>query len=50
MLIPKNYANQMRSRILVKVVESFYKDRFETADEIPIEIPVAVAFIKTGRF
>ena len=38
MLIPKNYANQMRSRILVKVVESFYKDRFETADEIPIEM------------
>ena len=38
MLIPKNYANQMRTRILVKVVESFYKDRFETADEIPIEM------------
>ena len=38
MLIPKNYANQMRSRILVNVVKSFYKDRFETADEIPIEL------------
>ncbi len=38
MLIPKNYANQMRTRILVKVVESFFKDRFETADEIPIEM------------
>ena len=38
MLIPKNYANQMRTRILVKVVESFYKDRFETADEIPIDL------------
>lgn len=38
MLIPKNYANQMRTRILVKVVESFYKDRFETADEIPVEM------------
>ncbi|MCQ2741097.1 MAG: 4Fe-4S binding protein, partial [Alphaproteobacteria bacterium] len=38
MLIPKNYANQMRSKILVKVVESFYKDRFETADEIPVEM------------
>ena len=38
MLIPKNYANQMRSKILVKVVESFYKDKFETADNIPIEM------------
>lgn len=30
MLIPKNNANQMRTRILVKIVEKFYRDALPT--------------------
>lgn len=32
MLIPKNNANQMRTRILVKIVEKFLQGRFADAD------------------
>lgn len=38
MLIPKNNANQMRTRILIKIVEKFLQDRFEDADRIPLEL------------
>ncbi len=38
MLIPKNNANQMRSLILIKIAESFLKDRFASADRIPLEL------------
>lgn len=38
MLIPKNNANQMRTRILIKIAESFLKDGFATADLIPLEL------------
>ena len=36
MLIPKNNANQMRTRILVKIVEKFLQGRFADADRIPL--------------
>ena len=38
MLIPKNNANQMRTRILVKIVEKFLQGRFADADRIPLEL------------
>jgi len=38
MLTPKNNANQMRTRILVKIVEKFLQGRFADADRIPLEL------------
>ncbi len=38
MLTPKNNANQMRTRILVKIIESFLQNRFSEADRIPINL------------
>ncbi|MDO4183979.1 MAG: monomeric [FeFe] hydrogenase [Rhodospirillales bacterium] len=38
MLTPKNNANQMRTRILVKIVEKFLQNRFNDADRIPLEL------------
>lgn len=38
MLIPKNNASLMRTKILIKLAESFLADRFEHADSIPIEL------------
>ena len=38
MLIPKNNANQMRTRILIKIVEKFLQGRFAEADRIPLEL------------
>lgn len=38
MLIPKNNANQMRTRILIKIVEKFLQGRFADADRIPLEL------------
>ena len=38
MLIPKNNANQMRTRILIKIAESYFADKFKNADRIPLEL------------
>lgn len=38
MLIPKNNANQMRTRILIKIAESYLADKFKDADRIPLEL------------
>lgn len=38
MLTPKNNVNFMRNKILLKVAESFLKDRFATADDIITEL------------
>ena len=38
MLTPKNNASQMRTQILVKIVEKFLQNRFADADRIPLEI------------
>ncbi len=38
MLIPKNNANMMRTKILIKLAESFFENRFENADRIPLEL------------
>lgn len=38
MLTPKNNANQMRTRILIKIVEKFLQGRFADADRIPLEL------------
>ena len=38
MLIPKNNANKMRTRILIKIAKSYLTSRFEDADRIPIEL------------
>lgn len=38
MLIPKNNASFMRTKILIKIAESFLEDRFANADRIPIEL------------
>jgi len=37
-LIPKNNANQMRTRILIKIAESYFADKFKNADRIPLEL------------
>lgn len=53
MLIPKNNANLMRTKILIKIAESYLQDKFENADRIPLELrpkdsqPTAVVSIKT---
>ena len=39
MLIPKNNANQMRTRILIKIAESYFADKFKNADRIPLDPP-----------
>ena len=38
MLIPKNNANLMRTKILIKIAESYLQDKFENADRIPLEL------------
>lgn len=38
MLIPKNNASFMRTKILIKIAESFFADKFENADRIPLEL------------
>lgn len=53
MLIPKNNANLMQTKILIKIAESYLQDKFENADRIPLELrpkdshPAAVVSIKT---
>ena len=34
MLIPKNNANQMRTRILIKIAESYFADKFKNAEPL----------------
>lgn len=38
MLIPKNNANQMRAKILIKLAESYFADKFANADRIPLDL------------
>ncbi|MBQ7285762.1 MAG: 4Fe-4S binding protein [Alphaproteobacteria bacterium] len=38
MLIPKNNANLMRTKILIKLAESYLQDKFANADRIPLEL------------
>ena len=38
MLIPKNNANLMRTKILIKIAESYLNDKFTNADRIPLEL------------
>ena len=38
MLIPKNNASFMRTKILIKIAESYFADKFENADRIPLEL------------
>lgn len=38
MLIPKNNANLMRTKILIKIAESYLQDKFESVDRIPIDL------------
>ena len=38
MLIPKNNANLMRTKILIKLAESYLQDKFAEADRIPLEL------------
>lgn len=38
MLIPKNNANLMRTKILIKIAESYLEDKFAFADRIPLEL------------
>ena len=38
MLIPKNNANLMRTKILIKLVESYLHDKFDNADRIPLDL------------
>lgn len=38
MLIPKNNANLMRSKILTKLAQSYLEDKFKNADRIPLEL------------
>lgn len=38
MLIPKNNASFMRTKILIKLAESYFADKFENADRIPLEL------------
>ena len=38
MLIPKNNANQMRAKILIKLAESYFPDKFANADRIPLDL------------
>ena len=38
MLIPKNNANLMRTKILIKLAESYLTDKFADADRIPLEL------------
>lgn len=34
----QNNANQMRTRILIKIAESYFADKFKNADRIPLEL------------
>lgn len=38
MLIPKNNANLMRTKILIKLAQSYLEDKFKDADRIPLEL------------
>ena len=38
MLIPKNNANLMRTKILIKLAESYLENKFEDADRIPLAL------------
>ena len=38
MLIPKNNASMMRTKILIKIAESFLEDSFANADRIPLDL------------
>lgn len=38
MLIPKNNANLMRTKILIKLAQSYLEDKFAEADRIPLEL------------
>lgn len=38
MLIPKNNANLMRTKILIKLAQSYLEDKFQDADRIPLEL------------
>ena len=38
MLIPKNNANLMRTKILIRLAESYLHDKFANADRIPLEL------------
>ncbi len=38
MLIPKNNANLMRTKILIKLAESYLENKFEDADRIPLSL------------
>ena len=38
MLIPKNNANLMRTKILIKLAQSYLEDKFTEADRIPLEL------------
>lgn len=38
MLIPKNNANLMRTKILIKLAESYLQNKFAEADRIPLEL------------
>lgn len=38
MLIPKNNANLMRTKILIKLAESYLENKFEDADRIPLTL------------
>lgn len=38
MLIPKNNANLMRTKILIKLAQSYLENKFKDADRIPLEL------------
>ena len=38
MLIPKNNANLMRTKILIKLAESYLENKFDNADRIPLNL------------